>query len=169
MSYLDLAKQIEARLAVADVPTPHPPQPTRELRPGQSEFAEAVAAVADSSLADFERSNVLLEVRVRWWPETLWFVADAPDAVGAFAGPPFELPYSLDLPQADRDIWRLYDDLLASSNHTCSEVFRLAKAKDYEAVGEQIGRIGADVYLRTLMNIDSETRRWIDKILAGTA
>jgi hypothetical protein len=85
------------------------------------------------------------------------------------AGPPFELPYSLDLPQADRDIWRLYDDLLASSNHTCSEVFRLAKAKDYEAVGEQIGRIGADVYLRTLMNIDSETRRWIDKILAGTA
>ena len=79
MSYLDLAKQIEARLA-AVVPTPHPPQPTRELRPGQSEFAEAVAAVADSSLAYFGRSNVLLEVRVRWWPETLWFVADVPDA-----------------------------------------------------------------------------------------
>ncbi len=80
MSYLDLAKQIEARLAAADVPTLLPPQPTRDLRPGQPEFAEALAAMADTALTEFERSNVLLEVRVRWWPETLWFVGGAPDA-----------------------------------------------------------------------------------------
>jgi hypothetical protein len=81
--------------------------------------------------------------------------------------PPFEMPYTLDLPQADRDIWLLYDDLLSSSQHTCSEVFRLAKAKDFEAVGEQIARTGGDVYLHTLMNLDTQARLWIGKIIAG--
>lgn len=86
---------------------------------------------------------------------------------GGCAAAPFELPYTLDLPHADRDIWRQYDDLLAAAQKTCSEVFRLAKAKDFEAVGEQIARTGGDAYLRTLMNIDSETRRWIGKIVSG--
>jgi hypothetical protein len=88
---------------------------------------------------------------------------------GGRAGAPFELPYSLDLPQADRDIWRQYEDLLATSSKTCSEVFRLAVAKDYEAVNEQIVSTGGDVYLRTLMDIDGETRRWIRKILSSAS
>jgi hypothetical protein len=88
-------------------------------------------------------------------------------AAGARAGPPFELPYSLDLPQADRDIWRLYDDLLGSSYHTCSEVLR--GAKDNPIMREQIASTGAGVYLRTLMNLDSETRLWIGKVVASGA
>jgi hypothetical protein len=83
--------------------------------------------------------------------------------------PPFEMPYTLDLPQADRDIWLLYDDLLTSSQHTCDKVFRLAKAKDFDAVGEQIARTGGDLYLRTLMNLDTQARLWIGKIIAGAA
>lgn len=88
---------------------------------------------------------------------------------GGCAAAPFELPYSLDLPQADRDIWRQYDDLLAAAQKTCSEVFRLAAAENFEAVGKQIARTGGDAYLRTLMNVDSETRRWIGGIIAGAA
>ena len=88
---------------------------------------------------------------------------------GGSAGAPFEMPFSLDVPQADRDIWRQYDDLLASSHKTCSDIFRVAKAKDYEAVNEQIASTGGDVYLRTLMSLDDQTREWIGKILAGAA
>jgi hypothetical protein len=88
---------------------------------------------------------------------------------GERAGAPFEMPYSLDLPYADRDVWRQYDDLLATSYATCGMVLALAQNKDYAEVGEQIGRNGGDVYLHTLRNIDRETRRWIGKILAGAA
>jgi hypothetical protein len=88
---------------------------------------------------------------------------------GGTAAPPFELPYTLELPQADRDIWIQYDDLIASSYHTCSEIFRLAKVADYSAVREQIASTGGDVYLRTLMNLDTEARRWIGQVLAGTS
>jgi hypothetical protein len=90
-----------------------------------------------------------------------------PVARGGCAGPPFEMPYSLELPQADCDIWRLYDDLLANSYHTCSEVFRVAKG--IPQVRRQIPSIGADVYLHTLMDLDSQTRQWIAKVIAGTA
>jgi Ferritin-like len=81
------------------------------------------------------------------------------------AGPPFEMPYSMDLPQADRDIWLLYDDLLASSSFTCAEVFRIGKA--IPAVGKEIARVGGDAYLRTLMDLDGQTRLWISKVIAG--
>jgi hypothetical protein len=90
-----------------------------------------------------------------------------PVAGGGCAGPPFEMPYSLDLPQADSDIWRLYDDLLVNSYHTCSEVFRIAKG--IPQVRHQIPSIGADVYLHTLMDLDGQTRQWIAKVIAGAA
>jgi hypothetical protein len=59
--------------------------------------------------------------------------------------------------------------MIASSYHTCSEIFRLAKVADYSAVSEQIASTGGDVYLRTLMNLDTEARRWIGQVLAGTS
>jgi hypothetical protein len=90
-----------------------------------------------------------------------------PVAGGGRAGPPFEMPYSLDLPQADCDIWRLYDDLLANSCHTCSEVFRIAQA--IPVVNRQITSIGGDVYLRSLMDLDGQTQKWIAKVIAGAA
>ncbi|MEH2561264.1 ferritin-like domain-containing protein [Bradyrhizobium sp. AZCC 2289] len=88
---------------------------------------------------------------------------------GGRAGPPFEMPYSLDLPQADRDIWRLYDDLLASSQKTCTDVISIAKKRGFAAMREQIVRTGGEAYLHTLMSLDEQTRLWIGKILAGAA
>ena len=35
------------------------------------------------------------------------------------AGPPFEMPYSLSLPDADVDIWRAHRDLIGTSHKTC--------------------------------------------------
>jgi hypothetical protein len=90
-----------------------------------------------------------------------------PVAGGGRAGPPFEMPYTLDLPQADIDIWRLYDDLLVNSYRTCSRVFQDAKL--IPQMRTQIPDIGADVYLRTLMDLDSQTRQWIAKVIAGAA
>ena len=88
---------------------------------------------------------------------------------GGRAGPPFEMPYSLDLPQADRDIWRLYDDLLVSSHKTCTDVIGIAKKRGFAAMREQIVRTGGEAYLRTLMSLDEQNRVWIGKILAGAA
>jgi hypothetical protein len=75
------------------------------------------------------------------------------------------MPYSMALPQADRDIWLQYDDLLGSSLHICGQV--LLGAKDNPTMREQIERTGADLYLHTLINLDTEARRWIGKIIAG--
>jgi hypothetical protein len=86
---------------------------------------------------------------------------------GGRAGPPFEMPYTLDLPQADIDIWRLYDDLLVNSYHTCTRVFEIAIG--IPQMRYQIPSIGADVYLRTLMDLDRQTRQWIAKVIAATA
>jgi hypothetical protein len=84
--------------------------------------------------------------------------------------PPFELPHVLELPHAERDIWRQLDDLIASSQHTCSEMFRLPKNFEaYAADGREIEAVGGYAYLRTLMDLDVQTRRWIGKIIAGAA
>jgi hypothetical protein len=88
---------------------------------------------------------------------------------GGRAGPPFEMPFLLDLPQADRDIWHQYADLFAASQKTCTDLLGLAKKPGFAAVNEQIVRTGGDVYLQTLKSLDQQTRLWIDKILAGAA
>jgi hypothetical protein len=84
---------------------------------------------------------------------------------GMYAAPPFELPYTLELPLAETDIWRQHDDLLKVSQHTCSEVFD--RAKEDSGFRKEITDIGGDVYLKTLIKLDDEARRWIGTILAG--
>ena len=66
--------------------------------------------------------------------------------------PPFELPYTLELPQAEIDIWRQHHDLLSASQHICGEVFRLADVSDQ--FQKEVTDIGGDVYLKTLMKLD---------------
>jgi hypothetical protein len=83
----------------------------------------------------------------------------------AHAGPPFELPYTLELPQAETDIWRQHDELLEASQHTCAEVFRLARLSP--AFRKEVTEVGGEIYLNTLMKLDNEARRWIGTILAG--
>jgi hypothetical protein len=74
VAYLDLAKDIEVRLATGG------PPPTRELRVGDPGFAHAVTTSVWTPLDGREDAGVLLEVRVPWWPDTLWFVPVARDA-----------------------------------------------------------------------------------------
>lgn len=70
------------------------------------------------------------------------------------AGPPFEMPYSLALPQAKADWWELHRDLLATSDD-----LRRALLASASADGTR--------YLKTLGDIDRQAVAWIDQILAG--
>jgi len=72
MSYLKLAKQIAAQRA----PNPAEPGGARPttLRPGDAGFATTVASLIGTPLDVFETQGASLDVRVPWWPETLWFV-----------------------------------------------------------------------------------------------
>lgn len=79
------------------------------------------------------------------------------------AGPPFEMPYTLELPLQEIDCWRLHRENLASSVHLCETL-----------LGEKSGRqpvgpgVGAD-YLKALRDLDRQSIAWIDQILKGFA
>lgn len=70
------------------------------------------------------------------------------------AGPPFEMPYTLPLPDAEHDAWALHRDLLASAQRLCKKML----------VQEDRG---GHAYLRALLDIDSGARAWAESILAG--
>jgi hypothetical protein len=70
------------------------------------------------------------------------------------AGPPFEMPYVLQLPDTEHDAWTMHRDLLASAQRLTQH---LIKGKN---------TVGHD-YLRALFNIDTDTRAWANSILAG--
>lgn len=71
-----------------------------------------------------------------------------------WAGPPFEMPYSLELPAGESDCWRLHQDLLVGSEHLCLRLLRDAPPD-------------GDRYLRSLADLDRQSMAWIDRMLAG--
>jgi hypothetical protein len=71
---------------------------------------------------------------------------------GEVAGPPFEMPYSLNLPASDIDAWRLQRELLAGSIELCTGL--LAH-----------GTTPWDDYLRALVEIDRRSTEWHDAII----
>lgn len=71
------------------------------------------------------------------------------------AGPPFEMPYTLALPSAEADCWRLHQDLLESSVALCDRLLPEAAAD---------GRR----YLTTLRDLDRQALATIDHVLEGT-
>lgn len=75
----------------------------------------------------------------------------------ACAGPPFEMPYNLRLPPTETDTWRLHRDILGSADRLCMQML---KSKRRPLAG---GR----AYLETLVDLDTQSRAWIDQILAG--
>jgi rubrerythrin len=90
------------------------------------------------------------------------------------AAPPFELPYSLVLPDRDVDIWRRHENLLASSQQMCMRLFadaspETSKHPDAARVKEELARTGADAYLHTLFQLDEQARDWMKKIIAAEA
>ena len=84
---------------------------------------------------------------------------------GSCAGPPFEMPYTLNLPPRDIDIWQRHRDLLGSSDSHC---YKILYSTDPD-VRRDLEAVGGEVYLKTLLNLDSQTRAWTDQILAGSA
>jgi hypothetical protein len=74
------------------------------------------------------------------------------DGEDLFAGPPFETPYSLDMPAIDADCWRLHRDLIVGARELIHD---LRKARS---------PLGKD-YLQTLHELDVQAEAWIDGIL----
>ena len=72
------------------------------------------------------------------------------------AGPPFEMPYSLSLPDADIDIWRAHLDLIGTSRKTCERLLHDGRKERLRR--RELERINAEPYLRTLMALDDEAR-----------
>jgi hypothetical protein len=70
----------------------------------------------------------------------------------ARAGPPFEMPYSIALPAAERDCWRLHMDLLQASITLNDTILRQADAQERD-------------YLKSLVQIDRETIAAIDAMM----
>ena len=81
---------------------------------------------------------------------------NGPDKPGAHAAPPFELPYTLELPHAEIDIWRQHHDLLEASQHISASVRE--HAEEYASFKKEVTEIGGDVYLKTLMKLDDEAQ-----------
>ena len=75
-----------------------------------------------------------------------------PDEPDCFAGPPFETPYSLNMPAAHVDSWHLHRELVQGSLQV---IGRLKGSKN---------PLGRD-YLQTLAELDHRTLSWIDGIL----
>ena len=95
------------------------------------------------------------------------------------AAPPFEIPYTLDLPQTEREIWSKLEDLFGETRVTCGRLLYFPeepanwpnapppKERLARDVREELASVGGDVYVRTLMDLDEQTRVWIRNIVSG--
>jgi hypothetical protein len=72
-----------------------------------------------------------------------------------YAGPPFEMPYTLALPVNEADCWLIHKDLHETSRELCRNLLQWKQ------------RAHRRRYLRTLRTLDRRATTWIDKILAG--
>jgi hypothetical protein len=61
------------------------------------------------------------------------FLVQTPVAEGSttLAGPPFMMPYTLDLPQAEADRWRLHVDVATASTHLATKLLSLSPAEHH--------------------------------------
>lgn len=71
------------------------------------------------------------------------------------AGPPFEMPYTLVLPESDADCWVFHRELLRESTSLCAELLRADRAPDSARA------------LTVMQAVDSQGIEWIDRVLAG--
>lgn len=77
------------------------------------------------------------------------------------AGPPFEMPYTIDLPLDETDCWRLHKDLVMTSKNLCETL--LDPEKNHLATTPPEGKD----YLLTLRSLDQKAMAWIDTVLTG--
>ena len=77
------------------------------------------------------------------------------------AGPPFQMPYTIELPLDEIDCWQMHRDIVLSSIELCDTL--LDPAAGHLATTPPAG----EPYLRTLRNHDRKALEWIDIVLAG--
>jgi hypothetical protein len=77
------------------------------------------------------------------------------------AGPPFQMPYTIELPLDQIDCWQIHRDILMNSLELCATL--LDPAKGHLATTPPEGRD----YLLALRGLDLESIAWIDTLLAG--
>ena len=76
------------------------------------------------------------------------------------AGPPFQMPYTIELPLDEIDCWQLHRDIVLSSIEICDAL--LEPGKDHLTTPP-----AGEPYLRTLRNHDQKALAWIDTVLSG--
>ncbi|MER6030969.1 ferritin-like domain-containing protein [Streptomyces sp. NPDC001851] len=79
---------------------------------------------------------------------------DRERADGLLAGPPFEMPYTLDLPAGDRNRWLLQRDLTEASLRAVDDLLQTRLRPEGEA------------YLRALRETDVQARKFAERVLA---
>ena len=77
------------------------------------------------------------------------------------AGPPFQMPYTIELPLDETDCWRLHRDIVLSSIELCDALLNPAHCHHTTKLP------AAESYLRVLRNADRNAIAWIDTVLAG--
>ena len=116
--------------------------PRRDGRPG------ARAAMLQRVFAEMFNVKTISETLVR-------LPLDDPEAPER-AGPPFEMPYTTALPPDDLDCWRLYRDLLETSQSLCTGLLTNAPSA-----------VGSD-YLLALRQLDGGAVAWLDPLISAS-
>jgi hypothetical protein len=86
---------------------------------------------------------------------------DSVPADQACAAPPFDLPYTMDLPLDEPDCWQQHQDALTSSLELCHKLLTGGDPHAPTLTGEEAN------YLRTLQQLDQRSVAWIDVIKDG--
>jgi len=77
------------------------------------------------------------------------------------AGPPFQMPYTIELPLDEIDAWRMHRDIAINSRSLCETL--LDPANGYLTLTPLEGRD----YLQALRCLDEEAIGWMDAVIAG--
>jgi hypothetical protein len=77
------------------------------------------------------------------------------------AAPPFEMPYTLDLPLDEPDCWRRHQDILTSSLEICEALLAGKDPQARELTADEVN------YLRTLKQLDQQSIAWMESIIGG--
>jgi len=77
------------------------------------------------------------------------------------AAPPFEMPYTIELPIDEADCWRRHQDILQGSLEICGELLEETGPHRAELTPEELK------YLRTLQQLDQKSFAWMEVIVGG--
>ncbi len=79
----------------------------------------------------------------------------------ACAAPPFEMPYSMDLPIDEPDCWRRHQDILRSALAIGRSLLAEHDAQREKLTAEEVA------YLRTLQQLDQQSIDWMEVVMGG--